>query len=340
MQQDVESQNESMMKEINRRQFLAKSSTALGVAVMIPSANSLVKALAAPVVAAGEAAGADPGGKSAPLYNTNLRTAIGLGDELPGIVDKFGQLLRGRNAATRLELGAPLQPAKNAEWSQSLLDGYLPVVETQLKASNATLRWAVFSSDYQDVKADYIEIKEADNPYRLTLLFPYTTSIEMERGSVVGNGKRLALFPPAKSITTSQAKYNLVTPETHSEKEETPLPSGVDPAFANNCWAHLHRSVEYRFPVTPGKTYYVFLGVLSLKRALGENTIKLSVNEQSQIMDFGLEGSGPVLCEFKVTARGNELRVQSATIPHPPAVFVFVNSTASGFSMNPWKPKR
>jgi hypothetical protein len=114
----------------------------------------------------------------------------------------------------------------------------------------------------------------------------------------------------------------------------------VDPAFANNCWAHLHRSVEYRFPVTPGKTYYVFLGVLSLKRALGENTIKLSVNEQSQIMDFGLEGSGPVLREFKVTARGNELRVQSATIPHPPAVFVFVNSTASGFSMNPWKPKR
>jgi hypothetical protein len=320
MHQGVKSQNEeSMVKEINRRQFLAKSSTVLGVAVMTPSANSLMEALAAPVVAARETAtapaGPDSGGRSAPRYNANLRTAIGLGDELPGIVDKFGQLLRGRNAATRLELGAPLQPAENAEWSQSLLDGYLPVVETQLKASNATLRWAVFSSDYQDVKADYIEIKEADNPYRLTLLFPYTTSIEMERGSVVGNGKYLALFPPAKSITTSQAKYNLVTPETHSEKEETPLPAGVDPAFANNRWAHLHRSVEYRFPVTPGKTYYVFLGVLSLKRALGENTIKFSVNEQSQMMDFGLEGPGPVLREFKVTPRGNELRVQSANDP-------------------------
>ena len=34
------------MKEINRRQFLAKSSTALGMAAMTPSANSLMEALA------------------------------------------------------------------------------------------------------------------------------------------------------------------------------------------------------------------------------------------------------------------------------------------------------
>ena len=169
---------------MDRRQFLAKSSTTLGLVAMTPDASSLMEALAAPAVAAGEAitafAGYDPGGKSAPLYNTNLRTAIGLGDELPGIVDKFGQLLRSRNAATQIEVGAPLQPAENAEWSQSLLDGYLPVVETQLKASNATLRWAVFSSDYEDVKADYVEIKEASDPYRITLLFPYTTSLDDE----------------------------------------------------------------------------------------------------------------------------------------------------------------
>ncbi len=313
------------MKEINRRQFLAKSSTALGLAAMTPSANSLMEALAAPMVAAGKAAtafaGPDSGGRSAPLYNTNLRTAIGLGDELPGIVDKFGQLLRSRNAATRIELGAPLQPAENAEWSQSLLDGNLPVVETQLKASNATLRWAVFSSDYQDVKADYIEIKEADNPYRLTLLFPYTTSINTKRDSVVSNGKCLALFPPTEKMTVSQAKYNMVTPEAHSGEEESPLPPGVDPAFANNRWAQLHRWVEYRFPVTSGKTYYVFLGVLSLKRALGENTIQLSVNEQSQMMDFGLEGPGPVLREYKVTPNGNELRVRSANDPSSTSSF-------------------
>ena len=119
----------------------------------------------------------------------------------------------------------------------------------------------------------------------------------------------------------SQAKYNLLTPEAHSEKEETPLPAGVDPAFANNRHAQLHRWVEYRYPVTPGKNYYVFLGVLSLKRALGENTIKLSVNEQSQLMDFGLEDPGPVLREFKVTPRGNELRVRSANDPSSTSSF-------------------
>ncbi len=315
------------MKPMNRRQFLSKSSTAIGLTAMNPGVGPLVEALGVPVVAAAELPAAlsssEPGGKSAPLYNTNLRTAIGLGDELPGIVDKFGQLLRSRNAATQIEVGAPLQPAENAEWSQSLLDGYLPVVETQLKASNATLRWAVFSSDYEDVKADYVEIKEASDPYRITLLFPYTTSLATERGSVVSNGKCLALFPQAKSISMSQAKYNMVTPEAHSGEEETPLPVGVDPAFANNRHAQLHRWVEYRFPVTPGKTYYVFLGVLSLKRALGENTIELSVNEQSQLMDFGLEGPSPVLREFKVIPKGNELRVRSANDPSATSSFCY-----------------
>jgi hypothetical protein len=326
MRPGAKSQNKgSMMKGISRRQFLAKSSTALGAAVMVPSANSFMEALAAPVTAAGKATtastGSGSGGRSAPLYNTNLRTAIGLGDELPGIVDKFGQLQRSRNAAMRLEMGAPLQSAENAEWSQSLLDGYLPVVETQLKLSNATLRSAAFSSDYEGVKADYVEIKEASHPYRITLLFPYTTSIDTKRDSVAGNGKYLALFPPAEKMAMSQAKYNMVTPEAHSGEEETPLPPGVDPAFANNRWAQLHRWVEYRFPVTPGKTYYIFLGVLSLKRALGENSIRLSVNEQSQFMDFGLEGPGPVLREFKVTPSGNELRVRSANDPSATSSF-------------------
>ncbi len=308
------------MKEMNRRRFLAGSSTALGLTAVNPGVSSFIDALATRANVAeklpGAFSGSDPGGKSAPLYNTNLRTAIGLGDELPGIVDKFGQLLRSRNAATRLELGVPLESAESAEWSQSLLDGYLPVVETQLKLSNALLRWSVFSSDYNNVKADYLEIKEANHPYRLTLLFPYTTSINTKRDSVASNGKCLALFPPARNMTMSQAKYNLVTPEAHSAKEEEmPLPAGVDPAFANNRNAQLHRWVEYHFPVESGKTYYVFLGVLSLKRALGENTIQLSVNEQSQLMDFGLEGPGPVIRKFKVTPSGNELRVRSANDP-------------------------
>ena len=163
------------MQPPNRRQFLVRSGMALGLASKVIHPDSLTSALEEPQ---GPAAGSGierPGqlsGSHAPLYNKNLRTAIGLGDEPAGIVDKFGQVLRSRNAALRIELGSPLQPAEKVEWSQSLLDGYLPIVETHISAGKASLHLSAFSSEYGDVKADYIGIRDGKNPYRIRLLFP------------------------------------------------------------------------------------------------------------------------------------------------------------------------
>ena len=56
------------------------------------------------------------------LSNDDIRTAIGLGDELASIVDKFGQL-RSRKAELRLEIGDPPRPASDFKSSQSLAAG-------------------------------------------------------------------------------------------------------------------------------------------------------------------------------------------------------------------------
>ena len=119
----------------DRRQFLVKSGLALGLNTVSLKVGSLMNAFADSGKSAPTALSTLRGSESAdsltPLYNTNLSTAIGLGDEPVSLVDKFGQL-KTRNAETRLELGSPAQPVEAAEWSQSLVEGYLPIVDTQV----------------------------------------------------------------------------------------------------------------------------------------------------------------------------------------------------------------
>jgi hypothetical protein len=307
------------VKRFNRRQFLIRSGVAAGLVAQVTSPKHLLKALAAPgsdsQTPAAEKSFSNP---PAALYNTNLRTAIGLGDEPASTVDKYGQILLSRQAATRLKFDSPLQAADQAEWSQSLLDGYLPIVETRLHKGKASLAWAAFSSDHGGVKADYIEVTDANVPYQVTLLFPLTTSIRIEGGAVVDDGKVLAVFPAPKRSAVTLAKYNLVTPEairsgTPDEDNPTLSVSGVDPAFHASRGAFLNRWIEYRFPVEAGQTYHVFLGVVPQKGSPGQNILKLSVNEQNQWVDYSLfPPNVPLLREFTVTPAGNELRVKSA----------------------------
>jgi len=105
------------MQPPNRRQFLVRSGMALGLASKVIHPDSLTSALEEPQ---GPAAGSGierPGqlsGSHAPLYNKNLRTAIGLGDEPAGIVDKFGQVLRSRNAACESNWDRRSSPPKKS----------------------------------------------------------------------------------------------------------------------------------------------------------------------------------------------------------------------------------
>src|SRR5271157_868810 len=118
-----------MMKP-DRRQFLVRSGTSLGLTVASPGVLSFVNALAVP----GEPGNQEPKNVCAakspakgPIYNTNLHTVIGLGDEPPGFLDRFGQL-KTRNAEVQLEIGSPPRAVTKAGYSQSLQDGYLPIV--------------------------------------------------------------------------------------------------------------------------------------------------------------------------------------------------------------------
>jgi len=65
----------------------------------------------------------EPSSSGGPLYNADVQTAIGLGDELASIVDRFGQV-KSRKAAVNVELGSPPRPISAAECSQSLEGGY------------------------------------------------------------------------------------------------------------------------------------------------------------------------------------------------------------------------
>jgi hypothetical protein len=280
----------------DRRQFLIKSGTTLGLSAASPGVLSIVNALAIPGAASNqpptEVGVANLPDEKRPLYNTNLQTAIGLGDEPPGLLDKFGQL-KTRNADVQLEIGAPSQPLTKAGWLQSLQDGYLPIVRTEVRASQGSLRWVAFTSEAEGVKADYLGLEEAKGRYRIALRFPYTTSIKVSDGIVTNGDKILAFFAPTKQVVVSQAKYSYLTPQAGAfETPGKPLP-GLDPAFGGGRSGFLNSAIEYRFPVTTGKAFHVFLGLRGSSRVEpGEMLIRLSVNGQSQVADMGLAEPG------------------------------------------------
>jgi hypothetical protein len=265
---------------------------------------------------------------ASPLYNADVQTAIGLGDELASIVDRFGQV-RSRRAEVRLELGTPPRPIAGCEWSQSLENGYLPIVRTHLRSPSADLSWVAFASAHQDLKCDYVGIKSSEAAYRITLLFPFTTSIAVDQGIVTSGDELLATFLQPQRLAFTQAKYNCMTPETQtwSEAEDTwdswepyhlHLPADVDPAFGSGRTATLGgHSLDYRFPVSKHQNYHVFLGLLIPFQAKpGEQIRRLTVNGQRQVADLGVSGMrAPILLHFVTTPMNGDIHVRCEPDP-------------------------
>jgi hypothetical protein len=320
------------MKKSDRRQFLVKSGTTLGLTVASPCVLSLVKTLAAPSGTeeqlAAKAKSATPFPVRRPAYNTNLHTLVGLGDEPPGFLDKFGQL-KTRNAEVQLQLGSPLTTVNQAEWLQSLQDGYLPIVHSQVRTPQGSNHWVAFTSQADDVKSDYIGIEENGKATRLIFWFPRTTGIKVSGGVVTSGDQLLAVLPSAKIVEVTQAKYNYLTPEAgaiegpfvdqgngHFEEPPPPLP-GYDPAFSVGRNGFLNRPIEYRFPAATDKTYHVFLGLVNTRNAQpGEALIRLSVNGDQQVVDLGLvEIRKPIVREFTVTPANGEIHIISECDP-------------------------
>jgi len=307
------------MKGPSRRQFLMSSGMAIGLARTTARSNTPAKSLlSANPLAKAFPAESNARGNSSVLYNTNLQTAIGLGDEPPGIVDKFGQL-QTRNVEATLEFGEPLEPVKVLDWSQSMRGGYAPIVDTEVRGTRGLLRWSAFTADEGGVPGDYLEIQEATAPYRITLWFPFTTSIQVQDNYVFSEAQVLAVFPPPQRMDVSQARYNFLSRGSNTVENKTRLPAGVDPAFGGRVNQYLNRWIEYRFPISSPGTYHVFLGLPSYpiqKIQPGVARVRLSVGKQVQVVDLGLKDSDqPVLQEFTVKPGGNEIRVKAECDP-------------------------
>lgn len=326
------------MKNADRRQFLVKSGTTLGLSIASPGMLSLVNTLAAPGglqnPVPAKAGAAKLPHERRPFYNTNLHTLIGLGDEPPGFLDKLGQL-KTRNAEVQLEMGSPSTGVATSGWSQSLQDDYLPIVKSEVRTPRGNLRWVAFTSQANDLKADYIGIEEAKKGVRITLWFPRTTDIKVNEGMVTSGDQVLAALPAAKVVEVIQAKYNFLSPEAgpiqgpfvdwgdgHTEGPPKPLP-GYDSAFSAGRSGFLNRPIEYHFPVAGGKTYHVFLGLVNMEHVEpGKVLVRLSVNGEHQVVDVGLvETRKPILREFVVSSAPEGIHVISECDPSSTAPY-------------------
>ena len=345
------------MGRVDRRQFFVNSGLAVGLTASGSAFRSLAEAAShtweTNKIASSVEETPEIPSSSAGLYNTNLRTLIGMGDEPPGLLDKFGQL-DSRHARVRLAMGTPPQivpvctirslsetevipdeksQGSEIKCSQWLQDGYLPIVETQVHSPRGKVRWLAYASDFGGLKVEYVEIKEASVAHRITLWFPFTTAIKVDEGMVTSGDQLLAVFPPPKRFTVSQAKYNLMTPAAWPLKTPPwglpvprPLPD-VDPAFSNGRRIYGSRKIDYRFPVEPGKPYQVVVGVVITGREgaelrPGEMVLRLSTGGESDVVDLGTLGSDkPMLCGFMVTPPQGEIRVRSETDPSATAPY-------------------
>ena len=274
------------------------------------------------------------------LYNLNYQTAIGVGDEPASIVDRYGQFKSddadvpelanaakgggSRNVSLFVAVGEPPRAVSTFLASQSLEDGYLPIVHTQVRTPKGSFESVAFSSDAGGIKADYLGIKASANSFRVRLLCPTTTLITVDGQVIRTPDQILALISSPHKFTVRNAKYNCLTPERNSRVFPSAVaweglphvkcPSSLDVSFATARTGT--PAVEYSFPVAPGNTYHVYLGVGNPKCLVGNSdsfqVVRLMVDDESQLSDLtSVQPGQPILEAFTIKRAGTAIRVRS-----------------------------
>ncbi len=301
------------MEEFSRRKFILASGGVVGATTLLSETPYALMA-GSQSLRANRLEQALSGGP--PLYNKDVRTAIGLGDELASIVDRSGQV-RSRRAEVSLELGSTA--VANAESSQSLKGGYLPIVQTDLRSSGSDLSWVAFASAYGGEKCDYVGVTSAQGAYQITLSFPFATSLNVDDGVVRSHNELLAVFPKPDRVAVSQAKYNCVTPEILSVAVpgESQLKAGIDAAFgAGRTGGQGGHPLDYHFPVSKDQTYHVFLGMFPFDADSYRVLQRLSVNGESQVADLSFAATRePILLHFATKPKDGAIDVRCEPDP-------------------------
>jgi hypothetical protein len=275
-----------------------------------------------------------PNSERGPLYNINLQTAIGLGDERASVVDAFGQL-KSRHAWLEYEIGQPLKPVSEFKSEQRLEEGYLPIVYTTVRLPAGAVSSVAFASEVGDVQADYWGF-DPSQPCRVTLRFPSALAVAANSGIAVSGNQVLAAWPTAAQARTTQAKFNCPSLKDNVidilPEAESSLLRHLDPAFQGSRHAASFigsGKIEYQFPVSSEQTCYVYLGVInSAKLQPGEVILDFYVEERKETVDVGLGRPGrPILKEFVTRPQGRRINVRvecdpSATNPYRP---LFIN---------------
>ena len=309
---------------------------------------------------------ADGSDYSPSLCNVNYQTAVGVGDEPATVVDRFGQLksddanvpelanaARGggsRNANLLIEIGSPMRAISTLKAVQSLEDGYLPAVHTQVRTQQGLFQSVAFSSESGNVKADYVGITAGANSFRVRLLCPTTTLITVEDGVIRTPDRILAIAPTPRATNVRNAKYNCMTPERNSRAfpsavawEGLPYlkcPPSLDVAFSGARTGS--PSVEYSFPVAAGKTYQVYIGIGNPGWLVGNTdyfrVVKLFVDGESQTValhDAPLDR--PILRKFTITPVGSTVCVRSDGVAGGPllsGIWIFDKAVDPGLVMS------
>jgi hypothetical protein len=279
-----------------------------------------------PVIAA---VGAADASAKDPVYpcNTNIQTAIGVGDVAATVVDRYGQL---RRAEWNIEIsvGGDKKPVTGWLPSQSLAGGYLPIVRTEFPQEAGGLSLLAFSSDWDGGEADYLQVKTGEQAVQL-LLTPTTGRPEVRDGVIVVGDQLLAVFaPPQKTSIVGPSEGLIGEGTTGLQGWGTPrLP--CDPSFRNIRVGWEGKPIQYVFVADPQKSSHVYLGFIeSYWAEPGKRILDVTVNghkktfdpikdaakDQPVILDFTVEKASEILIEVVAPANAPDKNATLAAI--------------------------
>ncbi len=266
-----------------------------------------------PVVAA-EGADRDP------VYpcNTNIQTAIGVGDITATVVDRYGQLRRSE-WSIEISVGEAKKPVTSSLPTQSLAKGYLPIVHTEFPPEAGKLSLLSFSSDSGGGAADYLQVNTADEPVHL-LLTPSAGLPEVRDGAVSVGGQLLSVFSPPQKIEVIGPTEGLVSDGTTGLANWGTPRIPCDSSFRNIRVGWEGKPIRYVFPAEPQKPSHVYLGFIeSHWTQPGQRILDITVNRQKKSLDPIKDAAKdqPIILDFLVE-KADEIVIEVVAAANAP----------------------
>jgi len=242
--------------------------------------------------------------------NTNIQTAVGVGDVTAAVVDRYGQV---RRPEWRIDISMGQEKRSVRRWrpSQSLRKGYLPVVQTEFPREAGGLSMTCFSSDWGGGAADYLRLKTGDQPVHL-LLTPITGRPQVKDNKIIVGDTVVAILTPPQKVTPAQPNQGLISEGTTAIEEWGSPRIPCDLSFRNIRVGWEGRAIRYVFPASLKKPSYVYVGFIeSHWTEPGKRVLDIAVTGQKKTLD-PIEDAAkdePVIISF-VVEKAKEIEIE------------------------------